>query len=192
MSVWLRFMISKCDDNYPQCIIHWNYRGLVSFCECKTSASFPRKVCMQYILWPMRERFVCIYRSLCLNPLDHLPIATVSLYVFDALFSLFSELILFAAISIASCTGTFDGHIECRVICNHHIVYGDGFGKQVGGLSKWQKNGWSVAWNWRQKKICHSNLSHLSILTPTPLRFSKHDSQVIQHGHKTGFVDRMV
>ena len=57
---------------------------------------------------------------------------------------------------------------------NHHIVYGNRFGHQVRCLSMCQKRRWLEAWNWRQKKICHSKLSHLSILTATPLTFSKH------------------
>ena len=58
----------------------------------------------------------------------HFPMATVLLYVSAAFLSLCSELALEAAVSIASCPCAFTDHIECQVIGNYHIVYGDGFG----------------------------------------------------------------
>ena len=57
----------------------------------------------------------------------------------------------------------------CWTIHNHHIVYGYGFGLQVGWPCRCQKRSSSVAWNWRQKKTCHSKLSHLLDPKCTPL-----------------------
>ena len=58
---------------------------------------------------------------------------------------------------------------------NDHIVYGDRFGLQNRWLSVCQKKSWLEAWNWSQTKICQNKVPHLSILTATPLTFSKHD-----------------
>ena len=51
----------------------------------------------------------------------------VPLYVFSVVFSLCNELVLHTALFIALCSYAVAGHIEYQVICNHHIVYGDGF-----------------------------------------------------------------
>ena len=66
------------------------------------------------------------------------------------------------------------GCIMHQLHCNDHIVYGIRFGHQVRWLRVCQKRSQLEAWNWSQKKICQNKLPHLSILTATPLTFSKH------------------
>ena len=63
----------------------------------------------------------------------HFPLVTVPLYVFSDVFSWSNELVSLTAVSIALRSCAFVGHISYHVICNHHIVYGDGFGYLIGG-----------------------------------------------------------
>ena len=157
---------------YFQHVSHWNYKGLCHFCGCIPSI----KVGVICFLRAERERPLYLLCSLSAYTL--MLQCLLSLYLCIMVFSFFIDSILLTLVPIAARSCASAGHDECRSIRNHHIVYGYGFGLQVGWPCRCQKRSSSVAWNWRQKKTCHSKLSHhvkpkhYLVGMPTPTRSS--------------------
>ena len=123
--------------------------------------------CVTSFMRAERERSLHLLCSLSVSTL--ILQCSLSLHLCLAVFSFCIDCILLTVVPIAARSSASTGHDECRTICNHHIVYESRFGLQVGWLCRCQKRSSSVAWNWWQKKTCHSKLSHLLDPKCTPL-----------------------
>ena len=156
---WVAFTVMTFSNIFPIEIIG----RLCHFCVCKPWLKVG--VLYRFESWEWAP-FVFVVLSVCIH--SHVEMFIVFVFVYHGL--LFRHWFLsLTKVPIAAGSCASAGHDECRSMHNHHIVYGHGFSLQVRWLCRCQKRSSSVAWNWRQKKTCHSKLSHLLDPKCTPL-----------------------